>query len=716
MKKQLLALAVAVMGVFGASAQQTAVFYADGQSNVPAEATKISGQLYTASKPAVGDKSEAYTNGDVSIQFEKVNSSNSYVTGNLLRWYANDKMTVTPLNGATITGVTITVVGSSYQGKTLKTTLDAPADLMTSSGALYTISDIAEKSAFTITAGAQIRVSTIEIKYESGVVSSIATPEIGEAEYDATTGKYNVTVTCETEDVEFHYTVDGTEPTVESALSDGVIALEAGSTTLKVIAVKDGESSNLASQLFDLAYHMASFAEVTAKLAETNSFKVVVDSPVSFVAYGNNTTYFENGGKFMQAFAYDQQAYAAGDVFASIEATAGFRNGVPQFTLFTLGEKSEGAVVEPTLQANLDNATAENVNAYYRFENATISGVSGSNGTLTLGGATLALYNSLGLDNFANDTEVTVEGFVSLYNSNVQFVPSLIANPGKVEAPVITPNGGKHEEGTLITIECVTEGATIEYSFDGEDWMEYTQPLTLEENMTLYARATMEGLKTSDVVVANFTIIAPVVVDGTEATFNFNDVTERANISLYDNEGNEVEWSSGNTTVSGLDMTLNGVTIVATKGGNNDAAVGFTDNTFRAYTGATITVSMPEKYVLTQIEFTSPSSSYFKISLASGQIGTLSGTTWTAPAAPASAMARVDAEKTSSVVFNVTGTSRIETIKVSFADATVGVESIAVEEAAPALYYNLQGVRVENPAQGLYIRVAGNKAEKVYIR
>lgn len=34
---------------------------------------------------------------------------------------------------------------------------------------------------------------------------------------------------------------------------------------------------------------------------------------------------------------------------------------------------------------------------------------------------------------------------------------------------------------------------------------------------------------------------------------------------------------------------------------------------------------------------------------------------------------------------------------------------------APAVYYNLQGVRVENPGPGAYIRVRGSKAEKVFI-
>ena len=34
---------------------------------------------------------------------------------------------------------------------------------------------------------------------------------------------------------------------------------------------------------------------------------------------------------------------------------------------------------------------------------------------------------------------------------------------------------------------------------------------------------------------------------------------------------------------------------------------------------------------------------------------------------------------------------------------------------ADATYYNLQGVRVENPSNGVYIRVINNKAEKVIL-
>lgn len=45
--------------------------------------------------------------------------------------------------------------------------------------------------------------------------------------------------------------------------------------------------------------------------------------------------------------------------------------------------------------------------------------------------------------------------------------------------------------------------------------------------------------------------------------------------------------------------------------------------------------------------------------------------------------------------------------------STSGVQNIASEENAPVEYYNLQGVRVANPENGLYIKRQGNKVQKV---
>ena len=49
---------------------------------------------------------------------------------------------------------------------------------------------------------------------------------------------------------------------------------------------------------------------------------------------------------------------------------------------------------------------------------------------------------------------------------------------------------------------------------------------------------------------------------------------------------------------------------------------------------------------------------------------------------------------------------------------TDGVENIVVEEEinAPVEYYNLQGVKVANPSNGIFIKVQGNKASKVLVK
>ena len=45
-----------------------------------------------------------------------------------------------------------------------------------------------------------------------------------------------------------------------------------------------------------------------------------------------------------------------------------------------------------------------------------------------------------------------------------------------------------------------------------------------------------------------------------------------------------------------------------------------------------------------------------------------------------------------------------------------GIENVGVDRVdTPAVYYNLQGIRIENPANGVYIRRQGNKTTKVFL-
>ena len=54
-------------------------------------------------------------------------------------------------------------------------------------------------------------------------------------------------------------------------------------------------------------------------------------------------------------------------------------------------------------------------------------------------------------------------------------------------------------------------------------------------------------------------------------------------------------------------------------------------------------------------------------------------------------------------------------IPADYKDALTAIESVAVDANAPVEYYNLQGVKVANPENGLFIKKQGNKATKVIL-
>ncbi len=77
-----------------------------------------------------------------------------------------------------------------------------------------------------------------------------------------------------------------------------------------------------------------------------------------------------------------------------------------------------------------------------------------------------------------------------------------------VATPTFTPAAGTYYEVQEVTISCTTEGATIYYSTVSANgpWTEYTEAITVEENMTIWAYATKEGYNDSDIAEATYTI------------------------------------------------------------------------------------------------------------------------------------------------------------------------------------------------------------------
>lgn len=141
-----------------------------------------------------------------------------------------------------------------------------------------------------------------------------------------------------------------------------------------------------------------------------------------------------------------------------------------------------------------------------------------------------------------------------------------------VAKPVITLAENPFLFSTTATITCATEGASIKYSFDGENWIDYSEVLTITSTTAIYAKAT-KGEDESAVasVTATKNLAEPTVtIDATGITnTNVFDGTVAGSLSAtvtYNDvaiDGATVTWSGDNNDVATIDASTGAVTLVA---------------------------------------------------------------------------------------------------------------------------------------------------------
>lgn len=141
-----------------------------------------------------------------------------------------------------------------------------------------------------------------------------------------------------------------------------------------------------------------------------------------------------------------------------------------------------------------------------------------------------------------------------------------------VEMPSIAIAENPFLFSTTATITCTTEGAAIKYSYDGENWNDYTEALTITEARTIYAKAIKDDDESPIVqVTATKNLAEPTVTISATDITNTNVFTGTAAGSLaasvtYNDaavEGAAVTWSGNNDEVATIDPSTGAVTLVA---------------------------------------------------------------------------------------------------------------------------------------------------------
>ncbi len=287
--------------------------------------------------------------------------------------------------------------------------------------------------------------------------------------------------------------------------------------------------------------------------------------------------------------------------------------------------------------------------------------------------------------------------------------------PGNVEMPVFANNFSALVKGQTVELSAPTAGSEIYYTLDGTapttSSTKYTAPIALTENAPVRAIAVKDGEQSFEAY-QDFMLVN---ADGTNvATFDFSDFTTLysvADATTIPLSQLAVGTKNANIAIGETVFSDNGVTFV------DSSAKIFRSWTFgnvvelRPDNGATMTLTAPEGKYISDIYI---QGSKITGQAYSGDNGAITACKYNTSKAM---WAAADGQKPTEVVITSSiADEYLDQLYVYLMPDDSSVATIEADENAPVEYYNLQGIRVANPENGLYIVKQGNKISKRIIK
>lgn len=321
-----------------------------------------------------------------------------------------------------------------------------------------------------------------------------------------------ITLSTKTADAKIYYTTDGTEPTTSSTLYTNPIVIDKD-MTIKTMAVANGlENSDISTFEYKIITSKT-IAEVRALPLNTtvqtsgivtavfpggtNTTVYIQDETAGIVLYGSNLAVEVGDEVNVNGSLTEYQTLLELNVTKDDITVVG-KKDVPAATSVSadqLQENKEGMLL------TLKNITIESVNS----GNFTAKDEKGTSFIIRPQDASLLTvgtkYDSL-------------TGVLGSFKGTYQLIPrnsgDLIQNASVVQSVFATPGEGIIKAGDAVTLATATDGAKIYYTTDGQEptisSSLYTQPIIINDAVTIKAIAVKEGLANSPVSIFSYTI------------------------------------------------------------------------------------------------------------------------------------------------------------------------------------------------------------------
>ena len=275
---------------------------------------------------------------------------------------------------------------------------------------------------FTLSAGSNAGyVESIEIA--PIVPKNVATPS-----FSVASGTYNevktVELACETEGATIYYTTNGNVPTNESTEYTAAITVDE-TMTIKAIAYKNGEASDVASATYTIELPLTTIAEVKA-LSSGDTFYLDLTGAQIVYFDGSKNMYVRDasGAILFYNAAGFSTSLTTGDILNGVvSGKYSPFNGLPEVTnsdIAGLTATSNATVVAKTIAGTTD-AIAANLCDLVKIENTDI--VLNSSNYYVGESSDIQLYDGLHIGVSFDEGNADVQGIATVYNTTYELFP-----------------------------------------------------------------------------------------------------------------------------------------------------------------------------------------------------------------------------------------------------------------------------------------------------